>query len=230
VTGDHTPEIRSIVPSDGPWGGGQTVTINGARFTSNTTFRFGYATATTLGCSASSCTVITPPANAAAQLSVTVPVKATANGIDSSWDGFQDNYTFVCAPKTCSAGECGSFNDGCGGTINCGCAWGQVCTWQQTCCAPLSAAQACGAATCGSASDGCGGSVTCGPPCPCTPLTCADLGGACGNVSNGCGGTITCGCPKGNVCQFGQCVTHACHTPAQCCVQQGGVWTGKFCE
>lgn len=207
VTGDRTPAITSISPSTGPRSGGQTVTISGARFVpGGTTFKFGTAFTAQASCSATSCTVITPPANTVVSPFVSVPVIATANGIDSSWDGTQDNFGYTCSPKTCQPGQCGKSPDGCGGTLICGCSANQVCTGAQTCCTPLSPAQACANVTCGTTGDGCGGQISCGPACPCVPKTCNDLGLECGPASDGCGGTLSCGgCLGRMVCNQGVC-------------------------
>jgi hypothetical protein len=232
IVGDTIPTISSISPSSGPRAGGTTVTITGARFIpGQTTFKFGPAAATQVSCASSTtCTVVTPTANASLGTSVPVPVQASSGGVASSWDGAQDNFTYTCAPKACQAGQCGSFDDGCGGTSVCTCGAGQVCTWNQTCCAPLPAAQACGSQTCGTASDGCGGTVTCGPACACVPLTCAQAAASCGQVSDGCGGTLSCGsCAYGFVCSGGACI-RSCTTAACRCAQAGGVWDGKYCE
>jgi hypothetical protein len=83
---------------------------------------------------------------------------------------------------------CGTFDNGCGGTLNCTCAGGLACNTTpnpNVCCA---------AATC---------------PTPA-------LGSSCGSVTNGCT-TVSCGCPSGTgkenfVCSAGQC---AC-TPDTC--------------
>lgn len=73
----------------------------------------------------------------------------------------------VCQPATCAelAADCGTVDDGCGGTLDCG-----------GCQAPES---------CGGAGDE--------NLCGCAPTTCAALGAECGPVPDGCGGAIDCG-------------------------------------
>ena len=64
----------------------------------------------------------------------------------------------------------------------------------------------------------------------CVPQTCSS--GMCGSTANGCGGTISCGgCAAGLVCQSNECVSPAptCHTPMQCCTQNGGRWVNGRC-
>lgn len=105
------------------------------------------------------------------------------------------------APYTCAnvpggpgqpgGDACGSFNNGCGGTLNCTCATGKVCNTVATpnvCCTPT---------------------IT---QCP-TP----GIGSQCGSIPNGCGGSISCGCPSGAgnenfTCAGGscQCVKDTC--------------------
>jgi hypothetical protein len=72
----------------------------------------------------------------------------------------------ICVPATCatwSFSVCGPQADGCGGTVNCSCTPGNVCTAQQLC-VPH-----------------------------CTPQTCDNHPNECGNFNDGCGGSITCG-------------------------------------
>ena len=120
-----------------------------------------------------------------------------------------------CTPNTCTAGDCGRVDAGCGASVECGtCATG-TCNRNRCGCTPAT----CSAAACGTLSDGCGGSITCAM-CP-TPQTCGggDAGpnrcGAgtcvprtvcpapldCGVVSNSCDSVISCGtCPMGQDC------------------------------
>lgn len=98
-----------------------------------------------------------------------------------------------CTPKTCAAEQrtCGSLDDGCGSTLDCG-----------SCAAP---------ATCG----GNGKAGVCG----CVPTTCAAAGKNCGKMPDGCGDVIECGSCNGtqtcgggdpgqaNVCGEGPCTT-----------------------
>jgi MYXO-CTERM domain-containing protein len=83
-----------------------------------------------------------------------------------------------CAPLTCGTGSCGSFADGCGGTLNCG-----TCTAPQTC--------------------GAGGTPN---KCGCVTTTCGAAGAECGAVSDGCGGQLTCGSCVSGDCVANKCV------------------------
>lgn len=119
-----------------------------------------------------------------------------------------------CVPKSCSdfGYNCGTANDGCGDTLNCGtCITPQVCgaSAPNVCslCTPKSCAQL--GYNCGTANDGCGGTLNCGSctapqtcggdgtnrcgSAPCTPKTCAQLGLTCGTVSDGCSILLHCG-------------------------------------
>jgi len=101
---------------------------------------------------------------------------------------------YTCAnvpngPNQPGGDACGSFSNGCGGTINCGCPGGQTCN------------------------------TAANPNVCCTPNQCPaqGLGSACGQLTNGCGGTISCGCPSGAgnenfTCTAGtcQCVKDTC--------------------
>ena len=56
---------------------------------------------------------------------------------------------------------------------------------------------------------------------------------ACGTASNGAGGVYECGngCPTGETCSSAHvCTGHKCSTAAQCCIESGGDWNGKYCE
>lgn len=159
----------------------------------------------------------------------------------------------VCTSAlTCSSapynGKCGTgLSNGIGGTINCGCGTGRVCSTSTPgqvgtceCANGLGAPYTCanvpngpntGGDQCGSFNNGCGGTLSCS--CPggqtcntaanpnvcCTPATCPapGIGSTCGNLSNNCGGTISCGCPSGAgkenfTCTGGtcQCVKDTC--------------------
>lgn len=74
----------------------------------------------------------------------------------------------VCVPGTCASlgKDCGSVNNGCGGTISCGS------------CAPN---MSCGG---GGTPNVCGG---------CVPITCASVPQYCGLLEDGCGNTLDCG-------------------------------------
>lgn len=122
-----------------------------------------------------------------------------------------------CQPATCAelGHACGSFDDGCGGTLDCGtCGAGEMCDQGQCVCAPADCASL--GHECGSFDDGCGGTLDCGGcpaghacdqgQCVCVPADCASLGHECGNWDDGCGGALDCGtCPAGEVCDQGQC-------------------------
>ncbi len=133
---------------------------------------------------------------------------------------------------TCSsgayAGKCGtSLPNDVGGTINCGCGAGRVCstavpgaTGTCVCNNPTGAAYTCGNVpngpsapggdACGTFNNGCGGTLTCvcpggmacntsaNPNVCCAPAVCPvpGTGSACGSINNGCT-TVTCGCPSG---------------------------------
>jgi hypothetical protein len=96
-----------------------------------------------------------------------------------------------CTPETeCTAGfECGTDDNGCGGTINCG-----TCSGEDTCennvCVPTG----------------------------CVPLTECTAGFECGTDDNGCGGTINCGtCGTTTSCVDNTCesgLPNAGHLPA----------------
>lgn len=103
------------------------------------------------------------------------------------------NAPYTCAnvpngPGQAGGDACGTFDNGCGGTINCTCTTGLVCNTAanpNVCCAPA--------------------------VCP-TPA----LGSQCGQVTNGCT-TVSCGCPSGAgnenfTCTAGtcQCVKDTC--------------------
>lgn len=79
----------------------------------------------------------------------------------------------VCEPATCAdlGAECGTVEDGCGATLDCG-----------ACEAPES----------------CGGEDH---PCDCMPATCEELAAECGPVADGCGGALDCGgCEEPQTC------------------------------
>jgi len=113
----------------------------------------------------------------------------------------------ICVPDTCdSLGYiCGSYDDDCEGTIECGpCGSNEVCSD--------------GACSCnenyvdcdGSSDNGCecyvGGTNSCiGGECVCIPKICDSMD--CGYISDECTGMIYCGgCPLGYVCRYGKCI------------------------
>ena len=142
----------------------------------------------------------------------------------------------ACTPKQCESivSACGSLDDGCGGTLNCGTCTGDLecvnnqCT-NSTTCTPKSCALLDNA--CGSLDDGCGGKIECGAcagslicasnqcidPATCTPKTCAEIGSECGEAEDGCGNKIDCGtCPDDGICEAGQCKTPVVCDPVSC--------------
>ena len=163
-----------------------------------------------------------------------------------------------CVPTTCAAAgkTCGTIDNGCGGSINCG-----SCTWPQTCggggvenvcgpsareCVPTTCAAA--GKNCGTIDNGCGGKVICGSCAPpltcggggaegvcgtperdCVPTTCAAQGKTCGTIDNGCGGKISCGsCTPPLTCGGGG-VENVCGPPARDCVPTTCTAAGKNC-
>jgi len=100
------------------------------------------------------------------------------------------NCAAACAPKTCSdlGYNCGTADDGCGATINCG-----ACPDGKTCSAGKCVAN-------------------------CIPQTCATQGYACGYWDDGCGTTINCGaCPDGKTCSAGKCVANCTSRASKKC-------------
>jgi len=110
-----------------------------------------------------------------------------------------------CIPTTCPTNACGTFPNGCGGTITCGCNSG-VC-YNGSCCQPVGA---CLSGQCGTFPNGCGGTFQCtcpgGGPCYqgqcCVPRTCGFA--ECGSFDN-CGTITECG-----TCTYGTCVNGSC--------------------
>ncbi|MGB0589502.1 MAG: hypothetical protein ACPGU1_07475 [Myxococcota bacterium] len=133
-----------------------------------------------------------------------------------------------CTPAAdCGDVECGSVDDGCGGTLVCGdCSEGSSCT-EGECILDCTPATECGVVECGSADDGCGGTLDCGgcsdgQTCTegecvdeCTAIeSCEDI--TCGTLDDGCGGTLECGtCGDGETCTDGACVVD-CIPLAEC--------------
>ncbi|MFW6282798.1 MAG: hypothetical protein ACOC1P_01980 [Minisyncoccales bacterium] len=108
-----------------------------------------------------------------------------------------NNKEFCCEPDTCSdlGVECGSYDDGCEGTVNCN---------------DCSGCQSCSGGNCVDDDSNCASGEKCsGGTCvsTCTPETCSSLGHECGSYGDGCGGTVSCGgCPSGETCSGGTCV------------------------
>jgi hypothetical protein len=144
--------------------------------------------------------------------------------------------TQCCTPATCASlvASCGSYSDGCGGTISCGgCASGLECNSStKQCCTPTTCNVQ--GAQCGTLPDECGGTLNCGTcpfsgescslalQCRCTnPATCQS--GQCGARPDDCGGTLQCGsCASGQVCTLGGtcCRPKTACTDGQTCGQQ----------
>ncbi|MGC4119944.1 MAG: Ig-like domain-containing protein [Myxococcales bacterium] len=175
--------------------------------------------------------------NAWNTLSVTVPADATTPlygiGVEFTASGPWTGTAYVdsigwtsCQKTTCAAQgkNCGSLDDGCGGTLACG-----TCTGNNTCVANV--CTACSPTTCtaqgkncGTISDGCNGTLTCGScsgndvctsnVCTaCTPTTCAAQGKNCGTLSDGCNGTLPCGSCSGAETCGGGGVANVCGDP-----------------
>jgi len=147
--------------------------------------------------------------------------------------------TCNCVPDTCTGKgyACGSFSDGCGGTINCGTCTAGICVNGQ-CCVPDTCTGL--GYTCGDHSDGCGGTISCGTcssgscvngQC-CVPDTCTGLGYTCGSFPDGCGGTINCGsCAPGDTCTLGTCgCTDGVKGASEADVDCGGVCATKCAQ
>ncbi|MFH0900402.1 MAG: SUMF1/EgtB/PvdO family nonheme iron enzyme [Pseudomonadota bacterium] len=130
-----------------------------------------------------------------------------AGAIDAATDGT------VCVPITCAGAgkDCGTVNDGCGGSIDCG-----ACQYPDLC-GGSGKANVCGCAPtddcttygweCGTFIDSCQDTVDCGDcdqpetcggsgkpgHCGCTPTTCAAAQKNCGYIDDGCGDKLYCG-------------------------------------
>lgn len=145
----------------------------------------------------------------------------------STCTGDQVCGTDTCCTPACPAGvECGSADDGCGGTIVCGdCAADQclVCGGDSTCVFGCAAGEACcgGACTalgtntdCSDCGDACAdgescsagactaAATTCVPDPVATTCSSGPTGKRCGSVTNNCGDVVDCGntCGEGQTC------------------------------
>ncbi|MBX3230157.1 MAG: hypothetical protein KIT84_25010 [Labilithrix sp.] len=89
---------------------------------------------------------------------------------------------FECSDVLKNGDECGSFANGCGGTVSCGCTGGKVCN------------------------------TSASPKKCCTAKVCPTRaeGSECGTISNQCGGTISCGCPSGAANANFKCTSGRC--------------------
>jgi hypothetical protein len=122
--------------------------------------------------------------------------------------GGGEDYKCGCKPKSCDdALVCGTFDDGCGGTLECG----DECEGQYN--------------TCG------GGDTP--YKCGCSPMLGACAGAQCGTAPDACGGTLQCGshgggCSDGRTCNGSkQC---ECKSDAQLCVGRCGSITIDGCS
>jgi hypothetical protein len=121
---------------------------------------------------------------------------------------------YTCANVPGGPGQggdaCGTFDNGCGGTLTCSCGGGQVCNMSanpNVCCTALQCPTPAVGSFCGSRSNGCGGTQSCGCPtgpnltnfrcnpgtqkCECVPDTCR--GRTDSQVPDLCGGFLNCG-------------------------------------
>lgn len=117
--------------------------------------------------------------------------------------------------------ECGSWEDGCGGRIDCGsCLSGEICNDSGRCVSCESKTCEELGYECGIWNDGCGFDIDCGQcgwneycnangicTSDCEPTSCAENSYECGLWEDGCGGELDCGeCEAGEVCSdLGRC-------------------------
>lgn len=142
-----------------------------------------------------------------------------------------------CTPSSCSSlgKNCGSWSDGCGGTLNCGsCSGGQLCSSSGNCYTPCYPKTSCSSGkNCGTEPDGCGGNVNCGS-CSGGQVCYGSPSGACADprwVATGtdlsvcasrdcyspssCNNDGTCAysaSPAGTSCSGGRCYVGSCDT------------------
>jgi hypothetical protein len=157
----------------------------------------------------------------------------------SSVDGNGGSDASLCTPKQCPDQHwaCGTGDDGCGGTLDCGhCHVVNFTCQNHACtCSPKSCTQL--GYQCGTAPDGCGGTLTCGT-CPtlqtcgaggdhkcgtgiCTAKTCTSANADCGSISDGCGAQLDCGsCTAPKTCG-GAGTPNQCGCTPKTCAQQG---------
>lgn len=158
-------------------------------------------------------------------------------GDESDTDESSD--TDECTLATCDdlGAECGTRDDGCGGTIECGsCDQPNASCNDGTCeCTPDTCDDI--GAQCGQPSDGCGGTLECGEcsgdreecvdgACECQPReSCFDLDAECGQVDDGCGGTLQC-----DDCNSGRkCVDNSCEVDPETCTELGTRCSSDTC-
>jgi hypothetical protein len=131
--------------------------------------------------------------------------------------------TGACIPRHCYIGWCGTLDDGCGKTIDCG-----PCTpvggpdratgvpVDMAGCVPKVSCEK--NVSCGTIDDGCGNKLPCGEckkaqvcsnttpnQCTCTPKTCMEVGATCGKYPDGCGAVLDCFPDGGTSCAVGSC-------------------------
>lgn len=164
----------------------------------------------------------------------------------------------TCTPLTCTeaGAECGSVDNGCQATMDCG-----GCTLPETCggggvanrcgegsCQPTTCAQE--GKNCGTMDNGCGQDIECGSctlpdtcnggnqanVCGCTVLTCQGEGVECGQMDDGCGGSIDCGTCGSGSCDQGSCVSctpdcsgRQCGLDPNCGISCGSCNNGQDC-
>ena len=144
-----------------------------------------------------------------------------------------------CKPQSCDTlnFECGTANDGCGNTIDCGsCGENKICASNHCvdACTPTSCQDA--NKNCGFIDDGCGNTLLCGEcgdnqictnnVCidipSCIPTTCEAEKVACGAIDDGCTGTLQCGsCPSGQICKNNACVDEEIPCSPVSCAAKG---------
>ena len=157
-----------------------------------------------------------------------------AEGCDDGNTVDGDGCSSSCQPEICltcatAGASCGSLDDGCGATLDCGvCSGTDTCQANQCVCTPSVTCASAGA-SCGSIDDGCGVALDCGTcsgtgscqanQCVCTPsVTCASAGASCGTVDDGCGVALDCGtCAGTDSCEANECVC----TPSVTCASAG---------
>lgn len=140
-----------------------------------------------------------------------------------------------CVARTCRPEECGTLDDGCGGTIACGCGAGSVCNGSRCVCTT----SACTDQQCGDIERDCGKLLRCGQQCAlanhvCNGNECTCVGqqcsGRCGKQTDGCNREIDCAvCLEGETC--GATVPDVCGAGGPCvprtCVQETKL--GRYC-
>ena len=140
--------------------------------------------------------------------------------LDNTCDGYNP---LRCGDVTGGGLLCGTFANGAGGEITCGCDGGEVCAKGGVCCAP----RECPDNACGTLPDGCGGTIECGgcgDGAACLDNVCCDDNptcpdNSCGQVTS-CGQVIDCTCGEGSCCNVEQgtarCHVAACPTDGSC--------------